>query len=222
MSIPENLNNILKELPVNTKLVAITKNKTEDKIMEAYNAGHRVFGENRMQELVKKYENLPKDIEWHMVGHLQTNKVKYIAPFVSLIHSVDSKKLLAVINKEALRNNRTIACLFQLRIAKEETKFGITFKEITDIIASEDFKDFKNVTVNGLMGMATFTDDRELVISEFRYLAECFEELKSSFFKSSEHFKELSMGMSDDYKLALEQGATIVRIGSRIFGMKLS
>jgi pyridoxal phosphate enzyme (YggS family) len=220
MSIPENLNNILKELPVNTKLVAITKNRSENKIMEAYNTGHRAFGENRVQELVRKYENLPKDIEWHMVGHLQTNKVKYIAPFVSLIHSVDSKKLLAVLNKEALRNNRTIACLLQLRIAKEETKFGMTFKEITDIIGSGDFKDFRNVSVNGLMGMATFSDDKDLVSSEFRYLAKCFEELKSSFFRTSEHFKELSMGMSDDYQLALERGATIVRIGSRVFSMK--
>jgi pyridoxal phosphate enzyme (YggS family) len=220
MSIPENLNNLLKELPGNTKLVAITKNKSEDKIIEAYNAGHRVFGENRVQELVRKYENLPKDIEWHMVGHLQTNKVKYIAPFVSLIHSVDSKKLLAVINREALRNNRSIACLLQLRIAKEETKFGLTFKEITDIIGAGDFNNFRNVSVNGLMGMATFTDDRELVSSEFRYMAKCFEELKSSFFRTSEYFRELSMGMSDDYKLALEQGATIVRIGSRIFGMR--
>jgi pyridoxal phosphate enzyme (YggS family) len=220
MSIRENLKNILEELPENTKLVAITKHTSREKIMEAYNAGHRIFGENRVQELVRKYENLPKDIEWHMVGHLQTNKVKYIAPFVSLIHSVDSKRLLSVINKEALKNKRTISCLFQMRIAKEETKFGLTFKEITDIIGSVDFKDLKNVSVNGLMGMATFTDDKALVSSEFSYLAKCFGELKSTFFRSAEHFLDLSMGMSDDYRLALEQGATIVRIGSRVFSMK--
>jgi len=219
MSISENLKNILKELPEETKLVAISKNKSEEIILEAYKTGHRAFGENRVQELVRKYEKLPKDIEWHMVGHLQTNKVKYIAPFVSLIHSVDSKKLLGVINKEALMNNRTIDCLFQLRIAREDTKFGLPFKDITDIINSDDFKEFKNVRVVGLMGMATFTSDKSLIGTEFNFLAKCFNEIKNSFFRPSEYFKELSMGMSDDYQLAVKEGSTIVRIGSRVFGL---
>jgi pyridoxal phosphate enzyme (YggS family) len=153
-----------------------------------------------------------------MVGHLQTNKVKYIAPFVSLIHSVDSIKLLDTINKEALRNNRIIDCLLQLRIAREETKFGLAFNEITDIMLSEDYKEFKNVRITGLMGMATFTDDRALIGAEFNYLAKCFNELKNTFFRPSEYFRELSMGMSDDYQLAVKEGSTIVRIGSRVFG----
>jgi len=219
MSISENLKNILKELPANTKLVAVSKTKPEEIILEAYKAGHRVFGENKVQELVRKYKNLPKDIEWHMVGHLQTNKVKYIAPFVSLIHSVDSIKLLDTINKEALRNNRTIDCLLQLRIAREETKFGLAFNEITDTLGSEDYKEFKNVRVAGLMGMATFTNDWALIGAEFNYLAKCFNELKNTFFSSSEYFKELSMGMSDDYQLAVKEGSTIVRIGNRVFGL---
>ena len=219
MSISENLKNILKKLPENTKLVAVSKTKAEEIILEAYKAGHRAFGENKVQELVRKYENLPKDIEWHMVGHLQTNKVRYIAPFVSLIHSVDSPKLLHTIDKEALKNNRIIDCLLQLRIAKEETKFGLAFKEITDIISSEDFREYKNVRITGLMGMATFTDDEVLIASEFNYLAKCFDELKNSFFRSVKYFKELSMGMSDDYHLAVREGSTIVRIGSLVFGL---
>lgn len=218
MSVSENLNNLHKELPERIKIVAISKTKPEEIILEAYSAGHKIFGENKVQELVTKYENLPKDIEWHMVGHLQTNKVKYIAPFISLIHSVDSIKLLTVINKEALKNNRIIDCLLQLRIASEETKYGTTFDEIRNIISSKEFREMKNVRITGLMGMATFTSDKTIISKEFSYLAECFRQLKESFYSDSGYFKELSMGMSDDYHLALQAGSTMIRIGSLIFG----
>ncbi len=218
MSVSENIKNLRRELPENIKIVAISKTKPGEVILEAYRAGHRVFGENKVQELLAKYENLPKDIEWHMVGHLQTNKVKYIAPFISLIHSVDSLKLLNTIDKEALKSNRIIDCLLQLRIAKEETKFGLPFKEIRDIINSDEFRELKNTRITGLMGMATFTEDKATITSEFNYLAKCFYELKNSFFRDSEYFKELSMGMSDDYHLAVQAGSTMLRIGSLIFG----
>jgi pyridoxal phosphate enzyme (YggS family) len=220
MNVSENLKKLRDELPDEIKLVAVAKTKPEEIIMEAYNAGHKIFGENIVQELVKKYENLPKDIEWHMVGHLQTNKVKYIAPFISLIHSVDSLKLLNTIDKEASKNNRIIDCLLQLRIAKEETKFGLTFEEIRDIISLKEFKELKNFRLTGLMGMATFTKDEAIITSEFNYLAKCFYELKNTFYKDSEYFRELSMGMSDDYHLAIQAGSTMVRIGSLIFGAR--
>lgn len=218
MSVSENLDNLRKELPERIKIVAISKTKPEEIILEAYRAGHKIFGENKVQELVSKYENLPKDIEWHMVGHLQTNKVKYIAPFISLIHSADSLKLLTVINKEALKNNRIIDCLLQLRIASEETKYGATFNEIRNIISSKEFREMKNVRITGLMGMATFTSDKTIISKEFSYLAECFRQLKELFYSDSGYFKELSMGMSDDYHLALQAGSTMIRIGSLIFG----
>jgi pyridoxal phosphate enzyme (YggS family) len=220
MSISENLNNLRKELPGKIKIVAVSKTKPEEIILEAYRAGHKIFGENKVQELIRKYENLPKDIEWHMVGHLQTNKAKYIASFISLIHSVDSLKLLTEINKEALKNNRIIDCLLQLRIAKEETKYGATFDEIKNILNSTEFREMKNIRVNGLMGMATFTNDRTIINKEFSYLAECFNQLKEYFYSDSEYFKELSMGMSDDYDLAVQAGSTMVRIGSLIFGAR--
>jgi pyridoxal phosphate enzyme (YggS family) len=220
MSISENLNNLRKELPGKIKIVAVSKTKPEEIILEAYRAGHKIFGENKVQELIRKYENLPKDIEWHMVGHLQTNKAKYIASFISLIHSVDSLKLLTEINKEALKNNRIIDCLLQLRIAKEETKYGATFDEIKNILNSTEFREMKNVRVNGLMGMATFTSDKTIINKEFSYLAECFNQLKEYFYSDSEYFKELSMGMSDDYDLAVQAGSTMVRIGSLIFGAR--
>ena len=220
MSVSENLKNLHQELPEEIKIVAVSKTKPEEIIMEAYRAGHKVFGENKVQELMRKYENLPKDIEWHMVGHLQTNKVKYIAPFISLIHSVDSLKLLNTIDKEASKNNRIIDCLLQLRIAKEETKYGLTFEEITDIISSKVFKELKNVRLIGLMGMATFTSDEAMISSEFNYLAKCFYELKKTFYKDSEYFRELSIGMSDDYHLAIQTGSTMIRIGSLIFGAR--
>jgi pyridoxal phosphate enzyme (YggS family) len=220
MSIPDNLKKLNQQVPSNVKIVAVSKTKPEEIILEAYRAGHKIFGENKVQELIRKYENLPKDIEWHMVGHLQTNKAKYIASFISLIHSVDSLKLLTEINKEALKNNRIIDCLLQLRIAKEETKYGATFDEIKNILNSTEFREMKNIRVNGLMGMATFTSDKTIINKEFSYLAECFYQLKESFCSDSEYFKELSMGMSDDYDLAVQAGSTMVRIGSLIFGAR--
>jgi PLP dependent protein len=218
MSISANLASIKSELPEGIKLVAITKTHPPEVIMEAYNAGHRVFGENKVQELVSKYEALPKDIEWHMVGHLQTNKVKYIAPFVSLIHSVDSLKLLKEINKGGDKNSRVVDCLLQLHIAEEETKFGLSANELTELLGSDEFKSFSNVRVVGLMAMATFTDDMEHVRREFKSLAKLFNQVKSEMFKNAPHFNTLSMGMSSDYRVAVEEGSTMIRVGSSIFG----
>ncbi|UCH13622.1 MAG: YggS family pyridoxal phosphate-dependent enzyme [Bacteroidales bacterium] len=220
MSFSENLQKLHKEVPDKVKIVAVSKTKSEETILEAYNTGHKIFGENRVQELVRKYENLPGDIEWHMVGHLQTNKVKYIAGFVSLIHSVDSIKLLDTINKEAAKCNRIIDCLLQLRIAKEETKFGLTYEEIRNILSSKELEEMKNVRITGLMGMATFTGDENMISSEFNYLAKCFQQLKLSFYNSADYFKELSMGMSNDYHLAVKAGTTMIRIGSILFGAR--
>lgn len=218
MNIRENLIALQKEIPPDIKMVAVSKTKPLADIETLYGCGHKIFGENKVQELTSKYENLPKDIEWHMIGHLQSNKVKYIAPFVSMVHAVDSLKLLKTINKEAQKNNRVIPCLFQLYIAKEESKFGLSFDEIMKIIESESFNSMKHVQISGLMGMATFTDDKDLVRTEFQYLASCFKKLKERHFIDSDNFKELSMGMSGDYKVAIEEGATIIRIGSTIFG----
>lgn len=217
MGFSENLKKLHNELPEKVKIVAVSKTKSEDIILEAYKAGHKIFGENKVQELVRKHDNLPKDIEWHMVGHLQTNKVKYIAGFISLIHSVDSIKLLNTINKEASKINRIIDCLLQLSLAKEETKFGLTYEEIRNIIGSKEFKEMKNVRITGLMGMATFTGDEAIISSEFNYLAKCFYQLKQSFYDDSDYFKELSMGMSNDYHLAIKAGTTMIRIGSILF-----
>jgi pyridoxal phosphate enzyme (YggS family) len=210
----------LNELPENVTLVAVSKTKPEELIIEAYDIGQRIFGENKVQDLALKYEDLPKDILWHMIGHLQTNKVKYIAPFVSLIHAVDSYKLLKEINKEAKKNKRTIDCLFQIYIAKEETKFGLNEEELYEILNSDKFAELENIRIVGLMGMATNTDDTEIVKNEFASLKNLFTELKSSNFKQKEYFKEISMGMSGDYKIAVEQGSTMVRIGSSIFGSR--
>ena len=218
MSISNNINQILNQIPNKVKLVAVSKTKPIEDIQEAYNGNYKIFGENKVQELVEKYEALPKDIEWHMIGHLQSNKVKYIAPFVYLIHAVDNFKLLKTINKEALKNNRTINCLLQIHIAKEETKFGFSFDEIKQMLDSDEYKDLENINIIGVMGMATFTDDKEIVASEFQYLNDCFKELKKTYFFNSPDFKELSMGMSGDYKIAIEKGSTIIRVGSSIFG----
>jgi pyridoxal phosphate enzyme (YggS family) len=218
MSISDNLINLYRQIPGNVKLVAVSKTKPVDIIMEAYNAGHRIFGENKVQELIEKQNKLPKDIEWHMIGHLQTNKVKYIAPFIRLIHSVDSIKLLNTINWEALKYNRVIDCLLQLRIAGDEMKYGLSNDDIKSILNSEEFKELKNIRIIGLMGMATFTNDQSVIKSEFAFLASCFNEIKRMYFYNSDYFKELSMGMSDDYLLAIEAGSTIIRIGSIIFG----
>ena len=218
MDIASNLNLILKELPSHVKLIAVTKTHPEDVIIQAYQSGHKIFGENKAQELAAKYHKLPRDIEWHMIGHLQTNKVKYIASFVYLIHSVDSIKLLRTIDSEAAKNNRIIDCLLQLKIAKEESKFGMSYEDIIKLLHSEDYVQCKNVRIAGLMGMATFTEDKTLIKNEFEYLAASFWSIKESFFKEKTYFCELSMGMSDDYKTAIEAGSTMVRIGSLIFG----
>jgi hypothetical protein len=198
-------------------LIAVSKTKPIELIEEAYQSGHRIFGENKAQELAEKYEALPKDIEWHMIGHMQTNKVKYIAPFVSLIHGVDSFKLLKVINKEGEKCNRKIDCLLQFHIAKEETKFGLDLSEAIEFIKSEEFLNLKNVTVCGVMGMATYTENEATIRSEFKELVHIFNELKQTYFPQNV-FNEISMGMSGDYKIAIQEGATMVRIGSLLFG----
>jgi PLP dependent protein len=218
MDIKRNIEDIINGIPANVKLVVISKTRSASEIMEVYNTGHRLMGENKVQELAGKYGQLPDDIQWHMVGHLQTNKVKYIAPFVSMIHSVDSVKLLKTINKEAQKNNRIIDCLLQVHIAMEESKFGFSENEITGLTGVVDQEDFKCVRIRGLMGMATYTNDLNQVRTEFRTLAGLFEKAKETVFNNSESFNELSMGMSDDYMIAVEEGSTIVRIGSRIFG----
>ncbi len=218
MDIKTNFNEILKKLPNDVELVAVSKTKPNELIMQAYDLGYRVFGENKAQELKRKHDELPKDIKWHMIGHLQTNKVKYIAPFVELIHAVDSIKLLKTINKEALKNNRVIDYLFQLHVAKESTKFGLTFDELKTIIKSEEFSTFKNVNLIGLMAMATNSSDNELVAGEFKEVRTSFIELKSNFFEKKEDFTQLSIGMSQDYQIAINEGSTMVRIGSTLFG----
>lgn len=220
MSIADNLKNIKQELPENVQLVAISKTKPNEAILEAYEAGQIVFGENRVQELTQKYEELPKDIKWHMVGHLQSNKVKYIAPFVHLIHGVDKAKLIKEIDKQAKKHNRVIDVLLQFHIAEEETKFGFNYEEAEEMLSNPKFKEYKNVQICGVMGMATFTDDEEQIRKEFKQLAQFFQQLKSNYFKDSGHFKEISMGMTNDYKIAIEEGATLVRIGSLIFGKR--
>lgn len=213
------LQQILEELaPTNTTLVAVSKTKPASKIQEMYDKGQRIFGENRVQELVEKEGQLPKDIEWHQIGHLQTNKVKYIAPFVSLIHAVDSFKLLKEINKQAAKNERVIDCLLQFHIAEESSKFGFDEAEVKEVLTNESFKKLENIRIVGVMGMATFTSDEEQVKLEFRYLKELFDRLRTTFFSTQNSFKEISMGMSGDYQLAISEGSTMVRIGSLLFG----
>jgi PLP dependent protein len=214
MSISDNINALKSTLPKNVTLVAISKTKPNEAILEAYQNGQRIFGENKVQELTDKYESLPKDIEWHMIGHLQSNKVKYIAPFVNLIHGVDSFKLLQEINKRAQQNNRTINCLLQIHIAKEETKFGFSEEEVIHLLNSEEFATLKNITIAGLMGMATFTDNQEQIKQEFKTLKVLYSTLKTQ----HPTLNTLSMGMSGDYKIAIECGSTMIRVGSSIFG----
>ncbi|MCF6241418.1 MAG: YggS family pyridoxal phosphate-dependent enzyme [Bacteroidales bacterium] len=218
--IKANFEKIHNKIPNNVLLVAVSKTKPVELIMQAYNLGYRVFGENKVQELREKYEQMPKDIRWHMIGHLQSNKVKYIAPFVELIHAVDSFKLLKTINKEALKNNRTINFLFQLHVAKEESKFGMSCEEVEAIINTQEYKDLKNINPMGLMAMATNTPDKELVHNEFRQVKKCFEYLKEKYFKNKADFKELSMGMSQDFEIAIEEGSTMIRLGSTLFGAR--
>ena len=221
MSIAANISSIKKEIGNrDVKLIAVSKTKPIESIVEAYEAGQRLFGENMVQELVEKHENLPKDIEWHLIGHLQTNKVKYIAPFISLIHSVDSLKLLQEINKQALKNNRIIDCLLQLEIADEETKFGMDLGEVIELLRSDEFKELKNIRICGVMGIATLTDNPKITAEEFYELNTFFKGLKETFFSKDVAFKEISMGMSGDYKLAIEKGSTMIRLGSTIFGAR--
>ena len=219
MSIQTNLTEIKKHLPLEVTLIAVSKTKPVTDLLEAYEIGQRHFGENKIQEMTDKYEQLPKDINWHMIGHVQSNKVKYMAPYVYLIHGVDSFKLLQEINRQALKNNRTINCLLQVYIAQEETKFGLDANEIAEIINSQEFKNLQNITISGLMGMASFTDNQEQVKAEFNSLKQLFDQYKN--IKTSNiNFQYLSMGMSGDYQLAISCGSNMVRIGSNIFGTR--
>jgi pyridoxal phosphate enzyme (YggS family) len=219
MSIAENLLSIKNNLPEHVALVAVSKTKPIEDLMKAYDAGQRIFGENKIQEMEGKWEQMPKDIQWHMIGHVQTNKVKFMAPFVSLIHGVDSFKLLKEVNKQALKNDRIIDCLLQMHIAEEETKFGLDDDELNSILASSTFREMKNIRITGLMGMATFTDNQDQVKKEFSHLKSIYDKLQSQKIENCQ-LNTLSMGMSGDYKLAIECGTTMVRIGSSIFGTR--
>ncbi|SEO09773.1 hypothetical protein SAMN05216436_13313 [bacterium A37T11] len=221
MSIAKNIQSIKKETDsIQVKLIAVSKTKSEKDILEAYAAGQRAFGENTVQELVDKYEHLPKDIEWHLIGHLQTNKVKNIAPFIHLIQSVDSLKLLQEINKQALKNNRTIDCLLQVYIASEETKFGLAYDELIVLLRDEVIPTLKNIRIVGLMGIATNTPSEQMIKDEFYELQTLFSGIKQSFFRKEPSFNILSMGMSSDYKIAIQQGSNMIRLGSTIFGAR--
>ncbi|MFI1773241.1 YggS family pyridoxal phosphate-dependent enzyme [Thalassobellus citreus] len=219
MSIQQNLNHIKSTLPEHVTLVAVSKTKPVSDLMEAYNAGQRIFGENKIQEMAEKHEVMPKDIEWHMIGHVQSNKVKYMAPFVNLIHGVDNFKLLKEINKQAKKHDRIIDCLFQIKIASEDSKFGMTHSEVSEILQSEEFSELKNIRIIGLMGMATFTDDENQVKNEFNLLKSTFNDLKQLETANCK-LQTVSMGMSGDYQLAIDCGSTMVRVGSSIFGVR--
>jgi len=222
MSIADNIKSLKKEtVPINVKLIAVSKTKPAEDVQEAYDAGQRLFGENMVQELIEKHEHLPKDIQWHLIGHLQSNKVKYIAPFISMIQSVDSIKLLQEINKHAEKNNRVIDCLLQIYIADEETKFGLGFDEAIELLRLEEYNELKNIRIRGLMGIATNTDNEKQIKEEYYELKTFFDGMKQSFFRKEDSFDTLSMGMSADYKLAIEQGSNMVRLGSTIFGQRV-
>ncbi|MDO8927678.1 MAG: YggS family pyridoxal phosphate-dependent enzyme [Bacteroidota bacterium] len=218
MSIAENIEKVKANLPEKVRLVAVSKTKPAELLLEAYDCGQRSFGENKVQEMVWKFDELPKDIEWHFIGHLQTNKIKYIAPFVHLIHGVDSFKLLKSIDAEAKKVGRIIPCLLQFHIAEEESKFGLSMQEATEMLNSTEYKVLGNVKISGVMGMATYTDDENQIRKEFTNLKKHFEKLKLEFFTANFDFKEISMGMSGDYLIAIAEGSTMVRIGSTIFG----
>ena len=218
--IKENLEKIRATLPKSVTLVAVSKTKPVSDLQEAYDAGQRIFGENHALEMRDKHEALPQDIQWHFIGHLQTNKIKYIIPFVTLIHSIDTANLLEAVNKEATKHNRVVDCLLQFHIAQEETKFGLNLEEARQLLDSEAFKQMANVRICGVMGMATFTDDEDEIRKEFKHLKGIFDTLKQEYFANQPQFKELSMGMSDDYPIAVEEGATLVRVGSKIFGAR--
>jgi len=219
-TIADRLLAIRTEIPSEVQLIAVSKTKPASAIKEAYKAGQRAFGENKVQEMVDKYEQLPKDIQWHLIGHLQTNKVKYIAEFVHLIHAVDSLKLLQEINKQAEKHQRIIPCLLQFHIADEEAKFGLDFSEAEELLQSREFIEMHNVQIVGLMGMSTFTENTEQIRDEFRNLNNYFQIIKSHYFKFNPAFKHLSMGMSGDYRIAIEEGSNMIRIGSTLFGTR--
>lgn len=216
--VKDNLLAVKQTLKENVKLVAVSKYQPIELLEEAYEAGQRVFGESHALEVRDKAEAMPKDIEWHFIGHLQTNKVKYIAPFISCIESVDSLKLMQEINKQALKNDRVIDCLLQFHVAQEETKSGFTLEECEQVLSSEEFSSLKNIRIIGVMGMATYTEDEKQIRKEFKTLVANFAYLKMAYFSANERFKEISMGMTDDYKIAMSEGSTIVRVGSGIFG----
>jgi pyridoxal phosphate enzyme (YggS family) len=218
MNIAENIDRIKANLPEKVRLIAVSKTKPTELLLEAYKHGQRAFGENKVQEMVWKYEELPKDIEWHFIGHLQSNKIKYIAPFVHMIHGVDSFKLLKCIDLEAKKVGRIIPCLLQFYIAEEETKFGLSINEAIEMLNSQEYKLLGNIQISGVMGMATYTDDETQIQKEFACLKAYFDQLKSGYFADQPEFKEISMGMSGDYLIAIEEGSTMVRIGSTIFG----
>lgn len=215
MSVSENIQRIKSQLPSDVTLVAVSKTQPISSILQAYDAGQRIFGENKIQEMTDKHSQLPQDIQWHMIGHVQTNKVKIMAPFVSLIHGVDSFKLLVEINKQAAKNNRVIDCLLQIHIATEDTKFGLDESELDQILNSHELRELTNITIRGLMGMATFTDDESVIKREFSSLKTLFDNYSADF-----NFSTLSMGMSGDYKIAIDSGSNMVRIGSSIFGAR--
>ena len=218
MSIADNLKQVLAELPSGVRLVAVSKFHPNEAIEEAYHAGQRIFGESKVQEMTAKYESLPKDIEWHFIGHLQTNKIKYMIPYVSMIHGIDTYKLLAEVNKQAGKAGRIVNCLLQIHVAQEETKFGFSPEECREMLKGGEWKQLTHVRICGMMGMASNTEDTEQIKSEFRLLNSLFQEFKATWFADSEAFTELSMGMSHDYHEAIASGSTLIRVGSKIFG----
>jgi pyridoxal phosphate enzyme (YggS family) len=216
--IAANIKSLKQQIPASVKLIAVSKTMGVPEIMDAYNAGQRSFGENRVQELIQKKDLLPSDIEWHLIGHLQTNKVSYVVPVVKMIQSVDTFKLLKIINYEASKVNQVIDCLLQIHIAAEETKYGFDMNEITEMVQTAEFWRLNSIKVCGVMGMATFTEDNSRIQKEFRYLSGCFKKLRDTFFQEDQYFREISMGMSGDFRIAISEGSTMIRIGSLIFG----
>ncbi|RLD41721.1 MAG: YggS family pyridoxal phosphate-dependent enzyme [Bacteroidetes bacterium] len=220
MEIQQRLTAFLQTIPKSVQLVAVSKTKPDELILEAYKSGQRIFGENKVQDLAAKCPRLPNDIQWHFIGHLQRNKVKFVAPFVSMLHGIDSLKLLIEVNKQAVKNDRIIPCLLQFHIAEEATKFGLNMQEAEDLLGDERFQQLKNIRISGIMGMATYTSDENQIRREFRNLKQYFQLLKDRHFSDDLSFKEISMGMSGDYRIAIEEGSTMVRIGTKIFGSR--
>lgn len=217
-ALADNIRALKQQVPGSVKIVAVSKNRTVEEILEVYQSGHRIFGENRVQELIAKRERLPADIEWHLVGHLQTNKVKYVVPFVSMIQSTDSVKLLSLVNREASACDRIVPCLLQIHIGSEETKYGFRPDDLKQILDAGSLGNLNNIRICGVMGMATFTDDEAIIRREFRFLADSFRDLKFNYFTDNQYFTEISMGMSGDFRIAIEESSTIIRIGTLIFG----